>query len=125
MTTISPYSVAHLKHVRRPHWGRWLAAGLILLAFAAVVKAFVEGQIAWNVVAQFLSDLWRPEHWGSKERNGNDCQVHCAAQKSCPFAEIVFPFAIDRRDLKAALAIIEFVWPRSNIGCRAWRPTDG
>src|ERR1700682_135402 len=55
MTTISPYSVAHLKHVRRPHWGRWLAAALILVAFAAVVKAFVEGQIAWNVGAQFLT----------------------------------------------------------------------
>jgi polar amino acid transport system permease protein len=51
----SPYSVAHLRHVRRPHYGRWLAAGLILVAFAAVVKAFVEGQIAWNVVAQFLT----------------------------------------------------------------------
>jgi len=51
----SPYSVAHLHHVRRPHYGRWLAAGLILVAFAAVVKAFVEGQISWNVVAQFLT----------------------------------------------------------------------
>ena len=51
----SPYSVAHLRHVRRPHYGRWFAAGLILVAFAAVVKAFVEGQIAWNVVAQFLT----------------------------------------------------------------------
>jgi polar amino acid transport system permease protein len=55
MTAPSPYSVAHLKHVRRPHWGRWLAAALILLAFAAVVRAFVEGQIAWHVVGQFLT----------------------------------------------------------------------
>jgi polar amino acid transport system permease protein len=55
MTVQSPYSVAHLRHVRRPHWGRWLAAALILVAFAAVVKAFVEGQIAWHVVAQFLT----------------------------------------------------------------------
>jgi polar amino acid transport system permease protein len=55
MTVQSPYSVAHLKHVRRPHWGRWLAAALILVAFAAVVRAFVEGQIAWDVVAQFLT----------------------------------------------------------------------
>ena len=54
----------------------------------------------------------------SRERNENECQAHRAAQKSCPFAEVVFPFAIDRRDLKAALAIIEFVWPRSNMGCR-------
>lgn len=36
-TAASPYSVAHLHHVRRPHWGRWLAAALILLAFAAIV----------------------------------------------------------------------------------------
>ncbi|HEX3499370.1 MAG TPA: amino acid ABC transporter permease [Stellaceae bacterium] len=55
MIAPSPYSVAHLKHVRRPHWGRWLAAALILLAFAAVGRAFAEGQIAWNVVAQFLT----------------------------------------------------------------------
>ena len=51
----SPYSVAHLRHVGRPHWGRWLAAVLILLAFAAIVQAFVEGQIAWHVVSQFLT----------------------------------------------------------------------
>ena len=39
----------------RQHYGRWLAAALILLAFAAIVKAFVEGQIAWPVVAQFFT----------------------------------------------------------------------
>ncbi|WP_119461140.1 amino acid ABC transporter permease [Rhodospirillaceae bacterium SYSU D60014] len=51
----SPYSIAHLRHVPQRHYGRWLAATLILLAFAAIVKAFAEGQIAWSVVAQFFT----------------------------------------------------------------------
>ncbi|PSC05580.1 ABC transporter permease [Alsobacter soli] len=52
---VSPYEIAHLTHVRPKHYGRWIAAALVLAAFAAVVKAFVEGQIAWAVVGQFLT----------------------------------------------------------------------
>jgi polar amino acid transport system permease protein len=51
----SPYSIAHLRHVPRRHYGRWVAAALILLALAAIVKAFAEGQIAWPVVGQFFT----------------------------------------------------------------------
>jgi polar amino acid transport system permease protein len=55
--TAAPFdpSIAHLTLVRRRHWGRWLAAGLIVLAFAFVVKAFAEGQIAWDVVGRFFT----------------------------------------------------------------------
>lgn len=49
------YSIAHLKREPRKNYGRWLAAALILLALAAIVKAFAEGQIAWPVVAQFFT----------------------------------------------------------------------
>ena len=51
----SPYDIAHLRHVPRRHYGRWLAAALILTAFAFVAKAFAEGQIAWTVVGQFFT----------------------------------------------------------------------
>jgi polar amino acid transport system permease protein len=51
----SPYEVAHLVHVRPRHIGRWIAAAFVLACFAAVIKAFVEGQIAWAVVGQFLT----------------------------------------------------------------------
>src|SRR5829696_2571940 len=59
-----PYYIAHLTHVRRRHYGRWLAAALILVAFGFLAKAFAEGQIAWTVVGQFftapaiLQGLW-------------------------------------------------------------------
>jgi polar amino acid transport system permease protein len=54
-TGASPYSIAHLRHVPRRHYGRWVAAALILLALAAVVRAFAVGQIAWPVVGQFFT----------------------------------------------------------------------
>ncbi|MCU0819717.1 MAG: amino acid ABC transporter permease [Beijerinckiaceae bacterium] len=44
-----------LSIVPRRHYGRWVAAAIILLLFAWVVKAFAEGQIAWKVVGQFLT----------------------------------------------------------------------
>ncbi len=49
------YSIAHLTHVRRRHYGRWAAAALILTAFGLLVRAFAEGQIAWAVVGQFFT----------------------------------------------------------------------
>jgi polar amino acid transport system permease protein len=54
-TGASPYSIAHLRHVPRRHYGRWVAAVLILVALAAVVRAFAVGQIAWPVVGQFFT----------------------------------------------------------------------
>ena len=55
MTAPGPYDIAHLRHVPRRHYGRWLAAGLILVAFGFLAKAFAEGQIAWAVVGQFFT----------------------------------------------------------------------
>ena len=49
------FSTAHLRHVQRRYYGRWLAATLILAAFAFVVHAFATGQIAWKVVGQFFT----------------------------------------------------------------------
>ena len=40
---------------RRLHWGRWLAAALIVLALAALARAFANGQIEWAYVGRFLT----------------------------------------------------------------------
>lgn len=39
----------------RPHWGRWLAAALIVLVLIALVRAFAHGQIEWSYVGRFLT----------------------------------------------------------------------
>ncbi|MGH6859081.1 MAG: amino acid ABC transporter permease [Phyllobacterium sp.] len=65
-TSIPPakYSIANLRHQPRRHYGRWLAATLIVIVLALIIKAFAQGQIAWPVVGQFftapaiLSGLW-------------------------------------------------------------------
>lgn len=44
-----------LPAARRLHWGRWLAAALILLALAALARAFAAGQIEWAYVGRFLA----------------------------------------------------------------------
>ena len=41
--------------VRRLHWGRWLAVGLILAVFAFLMRAFAQGQIEWSYVGRFLT----------------------------------------------------------------------
>jgi polar amino acid transport system permease protein len=65
MSVASPHSkpstlrnmtdIAGLRIVPRKFYGRWVAAILILAVFAWIIKAFAEGQIAWNVVAQFFT----------------------------------------------------------------------
>ncbi len=47
--------LAGLKIVPRRYYRRWIAAALIVLALVWVGKAFAEGQIAWQVVGQFLT----------------------------------------------------------------------
>src|SRR5262245_3096708 len=49
------FSIADLRHVPERHYGRWLAAVLIVAAFAFIVHAFATGQIAWKVVGQFFT----------------------------------------------------------------------
>lgn len=41
--------------VRPRHWGRWLAAALIVLVLLALVRAFARGQIEWRYVGRFLT----------------------------------------------------------------------
>ncbi|HEY0212734.1 MAG TPA: amino acid ABC transporter permease [Paenirhodobacter sp.] len=40
---------------KRPYWGRWLTAGLIVVLLALLVRAFARGQIEWAVVGQFFT----------------------------------------------------------------------
>ncbi|MDE2516323.1 MAG: amino acid ABC transporter permease [Rhodospirillales bacterium] len=40
---------------RQAHWGRILSAGAILAVLAGLIHAFATGQIAWKIVAQFLT----------------------------------------------------------------------
>jgi len=47
--------IAHLRHVPRRHWGRYVSAGLILLFLAFLVDAFAHGQIEWRFVGRFLT----------------------------------------------------------------------
>jgi polar amino acid transport system permease protein len=47
--------IARMPHVRPRHWGRIVTAGLLLLLLALLVRAFALGQIAWPVVAQYLT----------------------------------------------------------------------
>lgn len=48
-------ALSGLPAARRLHWGRWLAAALILLALAALARAFAAGQIEWAYVGRFLA----------------------------------------------------------------------
>jgi polar amino acid transport system permease protein len=43
----------HIQH--RRHWGRWLAAAIILFLLALLVRAFAHGQIEWSYVGRFLT----------------------------------------------------------------------
>ncbi|WP_248449126.1 amino acid ABC transporter permease [Sinorhizobium meliloti] len=50
----SKYEIAHLKLVPKRHIGRMVAAGVVLLLFAGLVRAFSVGQIEWSYVRDFL-----------------------------------------------------------------------
>jgi polar amino acid transport system permease protein len=49
-----PYRTSHLILVPRRHYGRMISAALVCLLLAALVRAFVYGQIEWRYVGQFL-----------------------------------------------------------------------
>jgi polar amino acid transport system permease protein len=49
------FSIAHLRHVPRRFYRRWVAAAIILAAFIFVIHAFATGQIEWDIVAQYFS----------------------------------------------------------------------
>ncbi len=44
-----------LPTARRTHWGRWIAAALILAVLALIGRAFAQGQIEWAYVGRFLT----------------------------------------------------------------------
>lgn len=46
--------IANLRHIKPRHYGRMIAAAIILLLVAFLVRAFAEGQIGWNVVGQYV-----------------------------------------------------------------------
>lgn len=50
-----PASMEGVPRVRLRHPGRWIVAGLCLLALALIVRAFALGRIEWAFVAQFLT----------------------------------------------------------------------
>ncbi|MFC0809513.1 amino acid ABC transporter permease [Ensifer sp. P24N7] len=50
----SKYEIAHLKLVPKRRIGRMIAAGIVLLLFAGLVRAFSVGQIEWSYVRDFL-----------------------------------------------------------------------
>ncbi len=47
--------LSDLPAARPPHWGRWIAAALILGGLGLIGRAFVEGQIEWAYVGRFLT----------------------------------------------------------------------
>jgi len=47
---LSSYKIA-----REPHWGRWIAAVIILAIVVAIGRAFAQGQIEWSYVGRFLT----------------------------------------------------------------------
>ena len=53
--TDNVYQIGHLVHVPRRHYGRLVAAAVVVLALAAIIHAFVVGQIEWNYVGEFLT----------------------------------------------------------------------
>ena len=57
LTTDAPAGteIAHLQHVPRRYWGRYVAAALILAFLAFLVDAFAHGKIEWSYVGRFLT----------------------------------------------------------------------
>jgi amine acid ABC transporter, permease protein, 3-TM region, His/Glu/Gln/Arg/opine family len=53
--TDTVYQISHLVHVPRRHYGRMVAAALVLAALAAIAHAFIVGQIEWSYVGEFLT----------------------------------------------------------------------
>ena len=50
----SIYEIAHLKLVPKRHIGRMIAAAVVLLLLAGLVRAFSVGQIEWSYVRDFM-----------------------------------------------------------------------
>jgi polar amino acid transport system permease protein len=55
MAGVALPDISGLRIVKRLHWGRWLAAAIILALVALIVRAFANGQIEWDYVGRFLT----------------------------------------------------------------------
>ncbi|SDR39863.1 amino acid ABC transporter membrane protein, PAAT family [Rhizobiales bacterium GAS191] len=55
MAGVALPDISGLRIVRRLHWGRWLAAAVILALVGLVIRAFANGQIEWPYVGRFLT----------------------------------------------------------------------
>ncbi|CAN7698302.1 amino acid ABC transporter permease [Neorhizobium sp. LjRoot104] len=53
-TDASKYEIAHLQLVPKRHIGRLVAAGIVLLLLAGLIRAFTVGQIEWRYVGDFI-----------------------------------------------------------------------
>ena len=47
--------IARLRHVRPRHWGRWSAAGVIVVLLVLLLRAFADGKIDWGAVGHYLT----------------------------------------------------------------------
>nr|MDW3663916.1 hypothetical protein [Paraburkholderia terrae] len=48
-------AVAHLEHVKRRYWGRYVASAVIVVLLGYIALAFAHGQIEWRYVGRFLT----------------------------------------------------------------------
>lgn len=53
--TDTVFQISHLTLVPRRHYGRMIAAVLVLTVLAVIIHAFAVGQIEWDYVAEFLT----------------------------------------------------------------------
>lgn len=44
-----------LRIVHKRHWGRWLAAAVIVMLLVMLAVAFAHGQIDWKIVGQYFT----------------------------------------------------------------------
>jgi polar amino acid transport system permease protein len=58
MAATDPLAVPPERLVAIPirHWGRWLGAGVVLLALGLLVRAFAQGDVNWDVTRHFLTE---------------------------------------------------------------------
>ena len=47
--------ISALPVARKLHWGRWIAAAIIIAILALIGRAFANGQIEWQYVSRFLT----------------------------------------------------------------------
>lgn len=53
-TSRDAHDIAHLQLVPRKHLGRKISAAIVILLLVLLVRAFVNGQVEWKVVGQYL-----------------------------------------------------------------------